>query len=78
MTYYGVGAGNGWRPGKENRDMEVARRYMEEYPTRFAAYTALQCALMRRYLARGGTQEEFCTRLAPVFHRRYAALLLEG
>ena len=57
--------------------MEVARRYMTEYPTRFAAYTALQCALMRRYLARGGTQEEFCTRLAPVFHRRYAPLLLD-
>jgi hypothetical protein len=50
---------------------------VEEYPTRFAAYTALQCALMRRFLARGGTQEEFCLRLAPVFHRRYAPMLLD-
>lgn len=57
--------------------MEVARRYMDEYPTRFAAYAALQCALMRRYMARGGTQEEFCIRLAPAFHRRYAPLLLD-
>ena len=57
--------------------MEVVRRYLEEYPTRFAAYTALQCALMRRHLARGGTQEDFCVRLAPVFHRRYAPLLLD-
>jgi len=57
--------------------VEVARRFVEEYPTRFAAYTALQCALMRRYLARGGTQEEFCLRLAPVFHRRYAPMLLD-
>jgi hypothetical protein len=57
--------------------MEVARRYIEEHPTRFAAYVALQCALMRHYLARGGTQEDFCLRLAPVFHRRYAPLLLD-
>ncbi|HEU4562104.1 MAG TPA: hypothetical protein VFS20_30025 [Longimicrobium sp.] len=57
--------------------MEVARKYMMEYPNRFAAYTALQVALMRRYLARGGTQEEFCSRLAPAFHRRYAPLLLD-
>lgn len=57
--------------------MEIARRFMEECPTRFGAYVALQCALMRRYVARGGTQEEFCVRLAPVFHRKYASLLLE-
>ena len=58
--------------------MEVARRYSESFPSRFAAYTALQCALMRRYLARGGTAEDFCTRLAPVFHRRYAPVFLES
>lgn len=57
--------------------MEVARRYLEEYPTRFAAYTALQCALMRCWMARGGTQEEFVLRLAPAFHRRYAPVLLD-
>ena len=56
--------------------MEIMRRYVETQPTRLAAYLALQCALMRRYLARGGTAEEFCERLAPIFHRRYAAVLL--
>jgi hypothetical protein len=58
--------------------METARRFVGGAPTRFAAYVALQCALMRRFIARGGTPEEFCSRLAPVFHRRYAPLLLEG
>ena len=57
--------------------MELARRFFEVYPTPFAAYTALQVALMRRYMARGGTQEEFCLRLAPAFHRRYAPMFLE-
>jgi hypothetical protein len=58
--------------------MEVARRFVERCPSGFAAYAALQCALMRRHLARGGTVEDFCARLAPVFHRRYAPVLLEG
>jgi hypothetical protein len=58
--------------------METARRFVGSAPTRFAAYIALQCALMRRFIARGGTPEEFCSRLAPVFHRRYAPLLLDG
>jgi hypothetical protein len=56
--------------------MEIMRRYVATQPTRLAAYLALQCALMRRYLARGGTAEDFCERLAPIFHRRYAAVLL--
>jgi hypothetical protein len=57
--------------------METARRFVEGYPTRLAAYLAFECALMQRYIARGGTAEDFCERLAPVFHRRYAPLLLE-
>lgn len=57
--------------------MEIARRYLDTRRTRFDAYLALQCALMRRYIARGGTAEDFCERLAPVFHRRYASLLLD-
>lgn len=56
--------------------MEIMRRHVATQPTRLAAYLALQCALMRRFLARGGTAEEFCERLAPIFHRRYAAILL--
>lgn len=58
--------------------METARRFVEGYPTRLAAYLAFECALMQRYIARGGTAEEFCLRLAPVFHRRYAPLLLDA
>lgn len=55
--------------------MEISRRYIAAYPTRFAAYMALECALMQRFLARGGTPEEFCDRLAPHFRRRFAPLL---
>jgi len=57
--------------------METARRYLESSTTRFSAYVSLQCALMRCFVARGGTYEEFCARLAPAFHRKYAPLLLE-
>jgi hypothetical protein len=57
--------------------METARRYLETHPSGFSAYLALQCALMRRFIAQGGTHEEFCSRLAPVFHRKYAPLLLD-
>jgi hypothetical protein len=58
--------------------VETARRFVEGYPTRLAAYLAFECALMQRYIARGGTAEEFCLRLAPLFHRRYAPLLLDA
>jgi hypothetical protein len=57
--------------------MELARRFIETRPTRFAAYVELQRALMRRFIRRGGSAEEFCRRLAPLFHNRYAALLLD-
>lgn len=58
--------------------METARRFLADSPSRLGAYLGLQCALMRRYVARGGTPEDFCVRLAPAFHRRYAPLLLEA
>jgi hypothetical protein len=57
--------------------MEILRRYLEASPTRYGAYVKLQCALMQRHVNRGGTTEDFCERLAPVFHRRYAPLLLD-
>jgi hypothetical protein len=63
--------------GKETA-MEILRRFLETSPTRFEAYVALQCALMRRHVSRGGSPEDFCERLAPVFHRRYAPVLLDG
>jgi hypothetical protein len=58
--------------------MEITRRYLIAYPTGFAAYLALQRALIARYQARGGTAEEFCLRLAPVFRKRYAELLADA
>jgi hypothetical protein len=63
-------------PRKEEA-VEIARRYRSTSSSGFGAYIALQCALMRRFVARGGTEEEFCVRLAPVFHRKYAQVLLE-
>lgn len=57
--------------------MEIARRYLARWPSRFEAYLALQRALMDRHLARGGSAEDFCHRLAPVFRRRWARLLHE-
>lgn len=56
--------------------MEIIRRHVASQPTRLAAYLALECALMRRYLARGGTLEDFCARLAPIFHQRFAPVIL--
>jgi hypothetical protein len=56
--------------------MEVARRFLREHRGGSAAYLALQLALMRHYVARGGTAEEFCARLAPAFRRRWGAVLL--
>lgn len=55
--------------------MEIIRRFVAQQRTPYAAYTALQIALMRHFVARGGTAEEFCERLAPVFHRRFGFLL---
>jgi hypothetical protein len=57
--------------------MELARRFLETRPTRFSAYVGLQLALMRRFVNNGGSAEDFCRRLAPIFHRRYAGLLLD-
>lgn len=56
--------------------MELIRQFAARHPTGFAAYLALEIALMRRFIARGGSEEEFCRRLAPAFHRRYAPALL--
>lgn len=55
--------------------MELARRYVGTHRSPFHAYLALQRALMARHVARGGTMEDFCARLAPAFRRKYAALL---
>jgi hypothetical protein len=58
--------------------MLLAARHRAVHKTGFGAYVALQRTLMTHFIARGGTAEEFCVRLAPVFRRRYAALLTES
>jgi hypothetical protein len=54
--------------------VEITRRYLVSRPTPLAAYLALQRALMRRFVAGGGSADEFCLRLAPVFRRRFGPL----
>jgi len=51
--------------------MILAQQYLERYGTSFVAYMALQRALMRRFVSRGGTNELWCERFAPIFRRRY-------
>jgi hypothetical protein len=58
--------------------MEIIRQFIAGHRTGFAAYLALEVALMRRFIARGGSPEEFCTRLAPAFRRRFAPVLLDS
>ena len=55
--------------------MILAQKYLARYETPFAAYMALQRALMLHYLSRGGTEQNWCERIAPLFHRRYERML---
>lgn len=55
--------------------MILAEQYLALYGTSFAAYMALQRALLKRYISRGGTKEQWCQRMAPAFQRRYQELL---
>ena len=55
--------------------MILAQKYLARYETPFAAYMALQRALMMLYMSRGGTEKEWCERIAPLFHRRYERML---
>ena len=54
--------------------MMLAQTYLDRYETPFAAYMALQRALLFRFLVRGGTPDEWSRQLAPVFSRRYGPL----
>ncbi len=53
----------------------------DSYRTRFlsplAAYNRLQAALMRRFVNRGGTSDQWIERLAPAFWKRYGWLCEE-
>lgn len=52
--------------------MILAQQYLAKHRSPFAAYMALQAALMRHYMMRGGSEEVWCERIAPVFRARYA------
>jgi hypothetical protein len=56
--------------------MLLAEYYLARNDSGFAAYMALQRALLLRWLARGGTEQSWCDRLAPRFRERYAGTLL--
>lgn len=51
--------------------MILAQKYLARYETPFAAYMALQRALLLHYMSRGGTAETWCVKIAPIFRRRY-------
>ena len=51
--------------------MLLAHTYLARYETPFAAYMALQRALLFHFLVRGGTPEQWSRMLAPAFSRRY-------
>lgn len=55
--------------------MLLAQKYLARYRTPFAAYMALQRALLLHYLTLGGTEESWCAHMAPRFHERYKELL---
>ena len=52
--------------------MILAQQYLARHASPFAAYMALQRALLEHYLMQGGTTEAWCSRIAPAFRRRYA------
>jgi hypothetical protein len=56
--------------------MILAQKYLARHATPFAAYMALQRALMMLYMSRGGTEKDWCERIAPRFHQRYHEMLL--
>jgi hypothetical protein len=61
--------------GGDNKGGNVlAEIYLARCGSRFEAYMALQRALIARWVARGGTEQSWCERLAPVYRRRYGVL----
>lgn len=55
--------------------MTLAVHFLNRERSPLAAYNALQIALMKQYVARGGSAESWCARLAPAFRRRYGWML---
>ncbi len=55
--------------------MLYARVFLSQHTSGLSAYNNLQRTLMRRFLRRGGSAEEWCTRIAPAFRARYGWML---
>lgn len=55
--------------------MELAQEYLRRHATPFQAYIELQRSLMRRYINRGGTPQQWCESLAPVYARTFRWML---
>ncbi len=53
----------------------LGEAYLSRFPRPLAAYNRLQTALMKRFVARGGTPELWIERMAPTFRDRYEWLL---
>ncbi len=58
--------------------MLLLERILSDCNTPFHAYMELQRRLLHRWIARGGTEEAWCERMAPAFHARYGPLLERG
>jgi hypothetical protein len=55
--------------------MMLLERLMGDCESPFHAYMELQRRLLQRWMARGGTEEAWCQRLAPAFHARYGRII---
>lgn len=55
--------------------MVLLGRFLRDCESPFQAYMELQRRLLDRWIARGGTEEAWCERLAPAFHARYGGLI---
>lgn len=53
----------------------LAEIYLARCGSGFEAYMALQRALIARWIARGGTEQSWCERMAPLYRRRYEMLV---
>ncbi|MCZ6915562.1 MAG: hypothetical protein O7I93_02195 [Gemmatimonadetes bacterium] len=52
----------------------LGNSYLSRFSKPLAAYNRLQTALMKRFVAKGGTPEIWIERMAPTFRERYGWL----
>ena len=53
----------------------LAQLFLARHESPFAAYMALQRALLGHHLSQGGSPEDWCERMAPRFRQRYLPLV---